>query len=29
MGRQITRAGDPVGEAARVAEEIAEVLVGR
>jgi orotidine-5'-phosphate decarboxylase len=29
MGRQITRAADPAGEAARVAEEIAEVLVGR
>jgi orotidine-5'-phosphate decarboxylase len=26
MGRQITRAADPAEEAARVAEEIAEVL---
>ena len=29
MGRQITRAADPAVEAARVAEEIAESLVGR
>ena len=29
MGRQITRAADPAAEAARVAEEIAESLVGR
>ena len=29
MGRQITRAPDPAAEAARVAEEIAEALVGK
>jgi orotidine-5'-phosphate decarboxylase len=29
MGRQITRAADPAGEAARVTEEIAGALVGR